>query len=60
LPEMNTSVTGRQDIWNERFVADIVEDVGLLLNFAEGKVGMREKGDYSRLANVLALDLRNQ
>ena len=57
---MNTSVTGRRGIWNKRFVASIVEDVGLLLNFGEDKVEVREKEDYSRLANILDLNLRNQ
>lgn len=43
MPGMSISVTGRQDIWNERFVVDIVEEVGLLLNFGEGKVEVERK-----------------
>jgi len=37
----------------------IVKEVGLFLNFGEGKVEVKEKG-YTLLANILALDCRNQ
>ena len=48
MPGMSISVTGRQGIWNKRFVAYIVKDVCLFLNFGEGKVEVeRKRGIYA-------------
>jgi len=47
LPGMSISVTGRRDIWNKKFVAHIVEEVGLLLNFVEGKEEVERKREIT-------------
>ena len=52
MPGMNISVTGRLGIWNKGFVADIVEEVGLLLNFGEGE------GEVERKVRILLLKCR--
>jgi len=58
LPGMNISVTGRRGIWNERLIANIAEEVSLVLYYYERKEEIKEKGGYTPLSNIAPLNKR--